>query len=123
AKPMGVYVTTFGTGAADDEKIEKAIASLFDFRPRAIVETLNLLRPIYRPTAAYGHFGRTGPGFTWERTDRAEELAALVLGKKASGGKGTNGAPKTKASNGSSKGKAVRGKRGSHKASGASTSA
>jgi S-adenosylmethionine synthetase len=81
ARPMGVYVTTFGTGVIDDEKIAKAVRSLFDFRPAAIIETLDLLRPIYSPTAAYGHFGRTEKTFTWERTDRAEELAALLPGK------------------------------------------
>jgi S-adenosylmethionine synthetase len=100
AKPMGVYVTTFGTGAADEEKIAKAVSQLFDFRPRAIVETLDLLRPIYRPTAAYGHFGRTEKSFTWERTDRAEELRAAVLGGKSkatNGGKASNG---SKATNG-----------------------
>jgi len=59
AKPMGVYVTTFGTGVVPDEQISKVVSNLFDFRPAAITETLNLLRPIYAPTAAYGHFGRT----------------------------------------------------------------
>jgi S-adenosylmethionine synthetase len=81
ARPMGVYVTTFGTGVADDEVISKVVADVFDFRPRAIVETLDLLRPIYRPTAAYGHFGRKG--FSWEQTDRAAELREAVLGSKA----------------------------------------
>ncbi|MCA9529678.1 MAG: methionine adenosyltransferase [Myxococcales bacterium] len=76
AKPMGVYVTTFGTGTVDDDAIAKRVTELFDFRPRAIIETLDLLRPIYTPTAAYGHFGRAEKSFTWERTDRAEELAA-----------------------------------------------
>ncbi len=93
AKPMGVYVTTFGTGVADEERIAKIVSELFDFRPRAIIETLDLLRPVYRPTASYGHFGRTEPGFTWERTDRAEELREAVLGSKskASNGKSANG--------------------------------
>ena len=81
ARPMGVYVTTFGTGVIADEKIAKAVRSLFDFRPAALIETLDLLRPIYSPTAAYGHFGRTEKTFTWEQTDRAEELAALVPAK------------------------------------------
>jgi S-adenosylmethionine synthetase len=80
ARPMGVYVTTFGTGTVDDERIAEVVQSLFDFRPRAIIETLDLLRPIYRPTAAYGHFGRTEDGFTWERTDRAAELAEALSG-------------------------------------------
>jgi S-adenosylmethionine synthetase len=82
AKPMGVYVTTFGTGVVPDEQISKVVSNLFDFRPAAITETLNLLRPIYAPTAAYGHFGRTEKTFTWERTDRAEELRAALAPKR-----------------------------------------
>jgi S-adenosylmethionine synthetase len=81
ARPMGVYVTTFGTGVVPDEKISKVVSKLFDFRPAAIVETLDLLRPIYAPTAAYGHFGRTEKTFTWERTDRADELRKALLPK------------------------------------------
>ena len=85
AKPMGVYVTTFGTGVVPDEKIAKVVSNVFDFRPRALIETLDLLRPIYSPTAAYGHFGRTEKTFTWEKTDRAKELAdALLPGKSKS---------------------------------------
>ena len=84
AKPMGVYITTFGTGEAHDDKIARVVSKLFDFRPAAIVETLDLLRPIYRKTAAYGHFGRRDrSGFTWENVDRAEELREAVLGNKA----------------------------------------
>jgi S-adenosylmethionine synthetase len=77
AQPMGVYVTTFGTGVVEDEAIAAAVAEMFDFRPRALIETLDLLRPIYKPTAAYGHFGRSAKDgrFTWEKTDRAAELA------------------------------------------------
>ncbi|NNE20573.1 MAG: methionine adenosyltransferase [Myxococcales bacterium] len=82
AKPMGVYVTTFGTGAVPDEKISKVVSKLFDFRPAAIVETLDLLRPIYATTAAYGHFGRTEKTFTWERTDRADELRKALQPKR-----------------------------------------
>ena len=82
AKPMGVYVTTFGTGVVPDEDISKVVSNLFDFRPGAIVETLDLLRPVYAPTAAYGHFGRTEKGFTWERTDRAEELRKELMPKR-----------------------------------------
>jgi S-adenosylmethionine synthetase len=74
AQPVGVYVNTFGTGTVDEEKLSNYISTHFDMRPRAIIEQLQLLRPIYRPTAAYGHFGR--PEFPWERTDRAAELAA-----------------------------------------------
>jgi S-adenosylmethionine synthetase len=81
AKPMGVYVTTFGTGVVPDEKISKIVSKLFDFRPAAIVATLDLLRPIYAQTAAYGHFGRTEKTFTWERTDRADELRKALVTK------------------------------------------
>ncbi|MGB5694323.1 MAG: methionine adenosyltransferase [Polyangiales bacterium] len=82
ARPMGVYVTTFGTGVAPDEKISKVVSRMFDFRPASIVDTLDLLRPIYAPTAAYGHFGRTEKTFTWERTDRADELSKELLAKR-----------------------------------------
>jgi S-adenosylmethionine synthetase len=82
AKPMGVYVTTFGTGVVPDEKISKVVSKVFDFRPAAIVDTLDLLRPIYAPTAAYGHFGRTEKTFTWERTDRAHELRKALMPKR-----------------------------------------
>jgi S-adenosylmethionine synthetase len=91
AKPMGVYVTTFGTGVVDDEKISKTVTELFDFRPAALIETLDLRRPIYSPTAAYGHFGRTEKTFTWERTDRAAELADALLPKKRAKSASTNG--------------------------------
>jgi S-adenosylmethionine synthetase len=82
AKPMGVYVTTFGTGVVPDEQISKVVSKLFDFRPAAITKTLDLLRPIYAPTAAYGHFGRTEKSFTWERTDRAQELGKALMSKR-----------------------------------------
>ena len=74
ARPVGLYVETFGTGRIADEAITQAITDVFDLRPQAIIEELDLLRPIYAQTAAYGHFGRELPNFTWERTDRAEEL-------------------------------------------------
>ncbi|MFO0709906.1 MAG: methionine adenosyltransferase [Sandaracinus sp.] len=98
AKPMGVYVNTFGTAKVDERKIEQAVIEMFDFRPRALVETLDLLRPIYRPTAAYGHFGRSEkPGFfTWEKTDRADELRDRLFGTKASGKAAKVEAPKAK---------------------------
>jgi S-adenosylmethionine synthetase len=67
-------VDTFGTATISDEKIEALIAEHFDLRPKGIVQMLDLLRPIYRNTAAYGHFGRTEPEFTWERTDKADIL-------------------------------------------------
>jgi S-adenosylmethionine synthetase len=74
ASPVGLYVETFGTGALPDEVIARAIREVFDLRPRAIIEQLDLLRPIYAQTAVYGHFGRDLPDFTWERTDRVDEL-------------------------------------------------
>lgn len=74
ARPVGLYVETFGTGRIADEAITRAITDVFDLRPQAIIEELDLLRPIYAQTAAYGHFGRELPNFTWERTDRADEL-------------------------------------------------
>ena len=76
AKPVSVMVNTFGTGKIDDDKIAALIDQHFDLRPKAIVQTLDLLRPIYKDTAAYGHFGRTGNNFTWEKTDKAEALKA-----------------------------------------------
>jgi S-adenosylmethionine synthetase len=86
AKPVGVYVTTFGTGVVEDDKIAKVVSELFDFRPAALIETLDLLRPIYKKTAAYGHFGRTEKSFTWESIDRAAELADALLPKARSAG-------------------------------------
>ncbi len=78
AHPVGLYVETFGTGAVDDARLTDAIREVFDLRPAAIIRTLGLQRPIYRQTAAYGHFGRELPDFTWERTDRVDELRAAV---------------------------------------------
>ncbi|MBW3639125.1 MAG: methionine adenosyltransferase [Actinobacteria bacterium] len=74
AEPVGLFVDTAGTGILDDEKLQDAIVQVFDLRPAAIIRDLDLLRPIYRQTAAYGHFGRPGPDFTWESTERAELL-------------------------------------------------
>jgi S-adenosylmethionine synthetase len=74
AEPVGLFVETFGTAKIDVEKIENAIAAVFDLRPAAIIRDLDLLRPIYSQTAAYGHFGRELPDFTWERTDRVDAL-------------------------------------------------
>ena len=74
AKPVSVSVDTFGTGKIEDEKIVKLILKHFDLRPAAIIQKLNLRRPIYRKTAAYGHFGREDADFTWERTDKVEIL-------------------------------------------------
>ena len=78
AHPVGVFVQTFGTGVLPDERIQEAVLEVFDLRPAAIIRDLDLLRPIYRPTAAYGHFGRDLPGFTWERTDRADALKSAA---------------------------------------------
>jgi S-adenosylmethionine synthetase len=80
AEPVGLFVETFGTGTASDEKIQEAVTDVFDLRPAAIIRDLDLLRPIYSQTSAYGHFGRELPDFSWERTDRAEELKKRVLG-------------------------------------------
>lgn len=74
ARPTSVYVETFGTGKLSDEEIEKIIMENFDMRPAAIIRDLDLLRPIYRQTAAYGHFGRDDLDLPWEKTDRAEDL-------------------------------------------------
>lgn len=76
--PLSVMVDTFGTGAVDDRTIEAAVEKVFDLRPGAIIRDLDLRRPIFEKTAAYGHFGRELPEFTWERTDRTEELRAAV---------------------------------------------
>ena len=78
AQPVGLFVETFGTEKFDLAKIANAVKEVFDLRPAAIIRDLNLLRPIYGKTAAYGHFGRELPDFTWEKTDRAAALKALV---------------------------------------------
>jgi S-adenosylmethionine synthetase len=75
AKPMNITVYTEGTGVLSDEQISRLVAEHFDLRPRGIVQMLDLLRPIYEKTAAYGHFGRDEPEFSWEKTDRAAALA------------------------------------------------
>jgi S-adenosylmethionine synthetase len=74
ADPVSVMINTFGTGAIEPDRIAKIVREEFDLRPAAIIETLDLLRPIYAQTAAYGHFGRELPNFTWEKTDRIESL-------------------------------------------------
>ena len=78
ARPLSIMVDTFGTGAVDDGVIERAVQEVFDLRPAAIIRDLGLRRPIFEKTAAYGHFGRTDPDFTWERCDRVDELRAAV---------------------------------------------
>ncbi len=77
-KPLSVMIDTFDTSTVDEEVITKAVERVFDLRPGAIIRDLRLRRPIYEKTAAYGHFGRKDPEFTWERTDRVEELKAAV---------------------------------------------
>ncbi|HYV18146.1 MAG TPA: methionine adenosyltransferase [Verrucomicrobiae bacterium] len=74
ADPVSIMVDTFGTGTIADEKMVPLVREHFGLKPREIIESLDLRRPIYLPTAAYGHFGRSGPGFTWEKTDKAEAL-------------------------------------------------
>ncbi|MFF7948059.1 methionine adenosyltransferase [Streptomyces griseorubiginosus] len=78
AEPVGLFVETFGTATVSQAAIERAIDEVFDLRPAAIIRDLDLLRPIYAQTAAYGHFGRELPDFTWERTDRADALRAAA---------------------------------------------
>jgi S-adenosylmethionine synthetase len=78
AEPVSILIDTFDSETADIDKINRAVREVFDFRPAAIIDQLDLLRPIFRATAAYGHFGRTGDGFTWEKTDRAEALKACI---------------------------------------------
>ncbi|MYD96479.1 MAG: methionine adenosyltransferase [Gammaproteobacteria bacterium] len=85
AEPTSVSVNTFGTGTVSDARIVQLIRECFDLKPRGLIDMLDLKRPIYRPTAAYGHFGREEETFTWERTDKAEELRALARGASATG--------------------------------------
>ncbi|MBI5544405.1 MAG: methionine adenosyltransferase [Deltaproteobacteria bacterium] len=81
AEPVSVLVETFGTGKVSEEKISEAVRKTFGLKPREIIESLDLLRPIYQRTASYGHFGRTEKEFTWERTDKKEALRAAAGGK------------------------------------------
>jgi S-adenosylmethionine synthetase len=74
AQPVSVMINCFGTGKITSDKISELVKKYFDLRPAAIIEKLDLLRPVYLQTAAYGHFGRTEPGFTWEKTDMADSL-------------------------------------------------
>jgi S-adenosylmethionine synthetase len=78
AKPVALFVETFGTEKVLREDIQRAISQVFDLRPAAIIEALDLRRPIYSKTATYGHFGRNLPEFTWERTDRIQDLLNAV---------------------------------------------
>ncbi len=74
AQPLSIHIETFGTGKIANDKIEQLVRNHFDLRPKAIIQELDLQRPIYTATAAYGHFGRSEPSFTWERTDKAKIL-------------------------------------------------
>ena len=76
SNPVSINVNSFGTGKINDEKIKQLIKKHFDLRPKAIIQHLDLLRPIYNKTAAYGHFGREREEFTWEKTDKADDLKA-----------------------------------------------
>jgi S-adenosylmethionine synthetase len=78
ARPMSVFIETFGTETVDPVKIADAVDQVFDLRPAAILRDLDLRRPVFRPTATYGHFGRSGDGFTWENTDRADDLKRVL---------------------------------------------
>ncbi|NNC78633.1 MAG: methionine adenosyltransferase [Acidimicrobiales bacterium] len=78
ARPVSVYVETFGTAHVDPEKVSDVVQDVFDLRPAAILRDLQLRRPVFKPTAAYGHFGRTGDGFTWENTDRTSDLKSAL---------------------------------------------
>jgi len=74
AEPVSIMVHTFGTGKVSEDRLSELVREVFDMRPRAIIEQLDLKRPIYKKTAAYGHFGRELPEFTWEKTDKAAIL-------------------------------------------------
>ncbi len=89
AQPVGVHVNTFGTGKVSDEALERYIMANFDMRPKALIEELDLLRPIYKATAAYGHFGRSE--FPWEKTDRASQIASDLLRGSLKGSTNGNG--------------------------------
>lgn len=94
AQPVSILVNTFGTGKIPEESISELIRTNFDFRPKSIIEQLNLRRPIYKKTAAYGHFGRSDPDFTWEKTDKVELLkkeAELLAQKDGLAVKGKTG--------------------------------
>ena len=92
AQPVSILVTTFGTGVVADEKLSQLVRDSFDCRPAAIIKELDLLRPIYRQTAAYGHFGRSEKEFTWEQTPRAAELASAIS-KTNGNGNGKHATP------------------------------
>jgi len=78
AEPVSLMINTFGSGKVDDEKIAKGLRRIFSFKPANMIAYLDLLRPIYKKTAAYGHYGREEPEFTWEKVDKTEELLEAV---------------------------------------------
>ena len=103
AQPVGVHVNTFGTGRVGNEALEKYILTNFDMRPKALIDELGLLAPIYKKTAAYGHFGR--PEFSWEKTDRAAKIADdLLPGARANGGQNGHGQKKPARKSGGKRG-------------------
>jgi len=77
-KPVSVFIDTFGTGAIEDEKIAEIVNNIFPLTPKGIIEKLQLKQPIYKKTAAYGHFGRTEDTFTWEKTDMVNEIKKYI---------------------------------------------
>mgnify|MGYP000816584764 CR=1 FL=1 len=83
ARPVSLFIDTMGTGVVSDDQLAAAVDKLFDLRPNAIIQRLNLRRPIYKQTAAYGHFGRNDLDLPWERTDRTDALRATVAGTNA----------------------------------------
>jgi S-adenosylmethionine synthetase len=103
AQPVGVHVNTFGTGKVGNEALEKYILTNFDMRPKALIDELELLAPIYKKTAAYGHFGR--PEFSWEKTDRAAKIADdLLRGARVNGGQNGHGRKKPARKSGGKRG-------------------
>jgi S-adenosylmethionine synthetase len=84
AEPVSVLVDTFGTGKLDEKTLERLVRENFQLTPKGIIESLRLRRPIYKKTAAYGHFGRNDPDFTWEATDKAAKLREAAHGKAES---------------------------------------
>jgi S-adenosylmethionine synthetase len=117
AQPVGVHVNTFGTGKVPDDKLEKYVMAKFDMRPKALITELGLLAPIYKPTAAYGHFGRSE--FSWEKTTRAAQIADDLLGKavvsRSSHSVHHLGAELNGFTNGSSKNGSAKGAKGAKK--------
>ena len=81
AQPVSIYVDSFGTGKLDEQKLGAIVNDHFPVKPKEIIESLDLKKPIYRKTAAYGHFGREEESFTWEKTDKAEELKKYLNGR------------------------------------------